>query len=237
MDAAHRDAAGTPQRRRIDRPSVVFYPRPVDHEFHNAPVDGSDFACATLDIDGAPTHPLLDALPPLVVVPLDVAAELEPALDLLFAEIDHVRCGNRALADRLFEVVLIHLFRWLLDHPDELGSPVGIIAGLADERLARALTAVHEAPGDAWTLETMARHAGMSRSAFAAHFKQVVGQTPAAYLARWRITLAQSQLRAGASVTRTAADLGYATAPAFSRAFAAHVGCSPRAWLKAADAA
>ncbi|MEZ5321947.1 MAG: AraC family transcriptional regulator [Microthrixaceae bacterium] len=234
LEMDHRDVDGSRNHRQIDRPSLVFYPRPLEHAFFNTPADESDFVCATLDVDGGPTHPLLDALPPVIVLPLDTAAPLAPTLDLLFAEIDRVRCGRLALADRLFEILLIQLFRWLLDHPHDVTLPAGLVAGLADERLARALTAIHESPGEPWTLATMADAAGMSRSSFAAHFKQRIGQTPAVYLARWRVTLAQAQLRAGVSVTRTATDLGYSTTPAFSRAFTAHIGCSPRAWLATA---
>lgn len=231
VEVAHEGAGGSEQRLQLTRPSVVFYPRPLEHAFHNEPVDGTDFACASLDIDGGSTHPLLGALPAVVVIALDDAEELRPVLEILFTELDQVRCGNRVLADRLFEVVLIQLFRWLLDHPDHTELSTGLITGLADERLARALVAIHEAPGEPWTLTAMAQQAGMSRSAFAPHFKTVVGQTPAAYLTDWRMTLAQGRLRAGSSVSRTATDLGYATAPAFSRAFAARVGCSPREWL------
>ncbi len=61
-------------------------------------------------------------LPPVVVLPLDDVDALGPALDLLFAEIDNVRCGSRVLADRLFEVVLIQLYRWILGHADELSQ-------------------------------------------------------------------------------------------------------------------
>lgn len=70
----------------------------------------------------------------------------------------------------------------------------------------------------------------MSRSSFAARFKELVGQPPAGYLAEWRISVAKGLLRAGASVTHTAAQLGYANPPAFSRAFTQRTGHSPRAW-------
>ncbi|MEV6391906.1 AraC family transcriptional regulator [Nocardia xishanensis] len=234
MDVTHRGVSGRLEKRRIDKPSLLFYPRPLDHAFHNAPTEDSDFACATLDFDGGPTHPLVRTLPPVIVLPLDAVDTLEPALDLLFAEIDNVRCGRKVLADRLFEVVLIQLFRWILDHADELALPTGLLTGLCDERLARVLVAVHESPGRPWTLATMAREARMSRSSFAARFKEMVGQPPAEYLTGWRITVAQDRLRAGASVARTATELGYATPPAFSRAFTQRVGCSPRAWLATA---
>ncbi|WP_171468588.1 AraC family transcriptional regulator [Cellulosimicrobium sp. 72-3] len=231
MDMTHVGADGRVERRSIDRPSLLFYPRPLDHAFHNAPTEDSDFACATLDVEGGATHPLVRTLPPVLVLPLDDVAGLEPALDLLFREIDDVRCGRRVLADRLFEVVLVQLFRWILDHGDDLALPPGLLPGLADERLAPVLVAVHEAPGEPWTLASMARAAHLSRSAFAARFTAVVGQPPGDYVTGWRVTVAQDRLRAGASVSRTATELGYATPAAFSRAFSHRVGRSPRAWL------
>lgn len=234
MEVTFQEPGGRLERRAIDRPSLLFYPRPLEHSFHNAPTEDSDFACATLDFDGGATHPLVRTLPSVIVLPLDAVDSLGPSLDLLFAEVDNVRCGRRVLADRLFEVVLVHLFRWLLDHMDELALPAGLLPGLADERLARTLVAVHEDPGRPWTLATMAREASMSRSAFAAHFKAAVGQAPAEYVTGWRLTIAQDRLRAGASVARTATELGYSNPPAFSRAFARELGLSPRAWLAAA---
>lgn len=231
MSMTYQRPGGRRERLTVDRPSLLFYPRPLEHAFHNAPTEDSDFACATLDFEGGDTHPLVRTLPAVVVLPLDAVPSLGPALDLLFGEIDDVRCGRRVVADRLFEVVLIQLFRWILDHPDDLSLPVGLLTGLADERLAPALVAMHEFPGRPWTLEKMAREASLSRSAFAARFKERVGRSPADYLTDWRITLAQDRLRAGDSVARTATDLGYATSAAFSRAFTQRLGCSPRAWL------
>jgi AraC-like DNA-binding protein len=231
MALTHRAKSGAPRRIRLREPSVLFYPRPLAHDFHNAPQRGSDFVCAALDFDGGPANPLLQALPPLVVLPLAQVDGLEHSLALLFAEADRVRCGARLLADRLFEVVLIQLLRWLLDHPDEAGIPAGLITGLAEPRLARALSALHEQPGQPWSLQRMAERAGMSRSAFAAGFKAAVGCTPADYLAHWRLTLAQSRLRQGRSIKAIADELGYANASALSRLFAQKIGVSPRHWL------
>jgi AraC-like DNA-binding protein len=231
MSLTHGTKSGAPRRIRLREPTLLFYPRPLAHEFHNAPVDGSDFVCATLDFDGGSSNPLLQALPAVVVLPLARVAGLEQSLALLFAETDQVRCGARLLADRLFEVVLIQLLRWLLDHPDEAGVPAGLITALSEPRLARALAAMHEHPGDAWSLQRMAERAGMSRSAFAAGFKAAVGQTPADYLAHWRLALAQAQLRQGRSIKAIADELGYANASALSRLFAQKIGLSPRHWL------
>jgi len=236
MEVAHRPGSGLPRRLRIAEPTLLFYPRAVHHEFHNPPQDGSDFTCATLHFDGGNRHPLVRALPPLIALPLARVDGLEQALALLFAETEQVRCGQRLLADRLFEVVLIQLLRWLIDHADEAGVQVGVMAGLSEPRLARALTAMHEAPGEPWTLAALAARAGMSRSAFAAAFKDVVGQPPADYLADWRLTLAQARLQEGLAVKTIAAELGYANASALSRVFSQKMGASPRQWLDRQDA-
>ncbi|HEU4777009.1 MAG TPA: AraC family transcriptional regulator [Telluria sp.] len=231
MVVTHHARDGVLRKIAICEPTLLFYPQPLTHTFHNAPVGGADFVCAAVSFDEGPAHPVVRALPPLIVVPLARVEGLGDALALLFGEAERARCGQRLLADRLFEVVLLQLLRWMLDHPDECGISGGMMAGLGDPALARALTRLHEEPGQAWTLDTMAREAGMSRSAFAAHFKTVVGTTPADYLADWRMSLAKSRLRRGDAVKLVADDLGYANASALSRVFAQRVGMSPRAWL------
>jgi AraC-like DNA-binding protein len=223
---------GLRKRLHLREPSLLLYPRPLAHDFHNAPREGSDFTCATLDFDGGDRHPLVAALPPLLVVPLAQVPGLQSSLALLFAETDHVRCGSRLLADRLFEVVLIQLLRWLIDHGGEVGLGAGLLAGLAEPRLAKALVAVHEQPGAPWTLERMAQQAGQSRSAFASAFRLATGQTPAAYLADWRLALAEAGLREGQSLKALAADLGYGSGASLAKAFKQAHGRSPRDWLR-----
>lgn len=237
MVIKHRLKAGPPRRVVVNEPSLVFYPRPLSHDFHNAPAEGSDFTCASLEFDGGESHPLARALPPMVLLPLHQVERVEQSLALLFAETDRVRCGHRLLADRLFEVVLLQMLRWLLDHPVEAGVPIGLLAGLADARLAQALVAMHEHPGKPWSLEGMAQTAGMSRSAFAAKFKGAVGETPADYLANWRLSVAKVELRNGRSVKALAGELGYATPSALSRVFAHKLGVSPRQWLAESSSA
>lgn len=232
MVVTHKPRHGAPSKVVVSEPTLLFYPRPLAHNFHNAPREGSDFVCATLDFEGGANHPLVCALPALIVLPLREVDGLAHTLALLFAETERLRCGQRLLADRMFEVLLLQLLRWLLDHPEEADLPNGLLTGLAHPRLARALVAVHERPGEAWTLESMAAQAGMSRSAFAATFKDQVGETPAEYLLRWRVSIAQSLLRGGQSIKAAADELGYASASSFSRAFAQTAGVSPRAWLQ-----
>lgn len=235
LTVSHPGTKQLPGRMHFDEPTLLLYPRPITHRFHNPPEDGPDFTCAELSFDGGSNNPLVRTLPPLIALPLAKVDGLSSSLELLFAETDRVRCGQRLLADRLFEVVFIQLLRWLLDHPEEAGVQPGLVTGLSDPRLSRALVALHDAPGEAWTLERMAQTAGMSRTAFANHFRETVGQTPADYLAGWRIALAQSRLREGRPIKLLAEELGYANPSALSRAFAAKTGMYPSAWLEKAS--
>ncbi len=232
MEVCHQAGGTAPVRFVVDQPTLLFYPRPLEHVFHNAPLDGADFVCATLDFDGGAQHPLARALPALLVLPLDAVDGLAQTLTLLFAETERVRCGQRLLADRLFDVLLVQLLRWLLDHPQQANIAPGMLQGLSDPRLARTLVALHERPGAPWTLATMAIHAGMSRSSFAAHFTACVGAPPGTYLARWRVALAGNMLRDGSSVKVAAGALGYASASSLSRVFSQETGQSPRDWLR-----
>ena len=233
LQIEHAARAGAPRQLVVDEPTLLLYPRALRHTFVNPPREGSDFTCATLQFAGGDRNPIVAALPPLVLVPLAAVPGLGPALDLLFAETDQPRCGSRLLADRLFEVVLIQLLRWAIDHPQDAGVSSGLVMGLSDPRLARALVALHAAPQDDWTLARMAGVAGMSRSAFAEAFKTVTGTTPSAYLTDWRLTVAASQLQAGQPQKLVAAGLGFSTASSLSRAFRQRFGQSPREWLAA----
>ena len=100
----------------------------------------------------------------------------------------------------------------------------GLMAGLSDPRLHKALSAVHADPARPWTLEAMAAAAGMSRARFAAHFALRVGVPPGEYLTGWRLGLARSMLRRGLPVKQVAVEVGYANASAFGRVFAQRLG-------------
>ncbi len=232
LEVSHPGSRDVPASMHFNEPTLPFYPRPLSHRFHNPPRDGADFTCARLDFDGGTAHPLVRGLPSLIALPLARIPGLAMTLELLFNETDHVRCGQRLLTDRLFEVLVIQLLRWLLDHSQEAGIPAGFITGLSDPRLARALAAMHDRPGEIWSLNSLAEQAGMSRTAFANSFRDVVGQTPLDYLTDWRIALAQRRLRQGRPIKALADELGYANASALSRVFAAKTGMAPREWLK-----
>ena len=214
---------------RIDTPSVIFYPRPAAHLFvtpADAPVD---LVCAAVDLGSAAGNPLAMALPPALHLPLAQVPGLGATLELLFAEAAERHCGWQAAVDRLCELLLIQLLRHLMDAGE---ASAGLLAGLADARLAKAISAVHERPAAPWSLDAMAAAAGMSRARFAVKFRDTVGMTPGNYLSEWRLGLAQSLLRRGKPVNVVANEVGYANASALSRVFAARKGVPPTTWAK-----
>jgi AraC-like DNA-binding protein len=211
----------------IVNPTLLFYPQPLGHRFIADKTVGADMVCASVRFTGGVANPLARALPPIVALPLDEIALIASATELLFAEALHPQCGRQAVVNRLFEVIIIQLIRHLMASN---AVNIGLLAGLAHAQLQRAIVAMHEAPADAWTLEQLAERAAMSRSAFANTFRDVVGVTPGDYLTGWRITLAQSMVKQGRSLKHIAAEVGYGSEVALSRAFSARVGMSARAY-------
>ncbi|MEL1265522.1 AraC family transcriptional regulator [Pseudoxanthomonas putridarboris] len=214
---------------RIEQPSLLLYPRPMTHRFVTDPERGADMVCANLRFEGGAGNPISAALPEFVCLPLDGVFGASDVLALLFEEAFEQRCGRHALVNRLFEVVMIQILRQLME-TGEVRS--GMLAGLSHPRLRNALVAMHEAPAKEWSLEALADVAGMSRSVFAASFRDVVGLTPGQYLQGWRVGLAQQALRQGRPLKVVAADVGYGSEAALSRAFKAHSGHSPREWKR-----
>jgi AraC-like DNA-binding protein len=109
----------------------------------------------------------------------------------------------------------------------------GWLAGLRDPFVGRALTAFHRDPARAWTIESLARNVGLSRSALAERFTQFVGQPLMQYLTNWRMQLAANHLLSGTdNVVVVANRVGYDSEAAFSRAFKKTVGTPPSQWRK-----
>jgi AraC-like DNA-binding protein len=212
----------------IDEPSVLFYPRPMRHQFHAEEKDRTEIVCAQIEFGAGLLNPLVLSLPKLLVVPLASVRELAPTVDLLFTEAFDERAGRQTALDRLTEYFLVLLLRSAID---QHLVQAGILNGLADARLSKAITAMHERPEHAWTLEELARLAGMSRPRFAAHFREVVGTTPFDYLTDWRIGIAQSLLRSGEPLKMVAPAVGYAGSTELSRAFTKRIGVCPAEWL------
>ena len=162
-------------------------------------------------------------------------AESEPSLDKRSASA-RGKSGSEALADRpvrdlvidrLIEVLLVEALRFRTEGVDAIGQP-GLLVGLTDPLLARALRRLHSDVAHVWLMEELAREAGLSRSAFGERFSQKVGVPPMQYLMDWRMALAKAMLQRDARpMEAVAAVIGYQSASAFSTAFRREVGSPP----------
>lgn len=222
-------------------PLLLFFPH-GPHGPHGAPRDvdwhpGDDgipptggTVRATIDTGGA-ANPVVQALPEVVAVALNDSPDLKAVTDLLSEEALAPRCGGPAVIDRLGEVVVIRLLRYLI----ETGrTEVGLLAGLAHPGLTPAIVAIHDRPDRTWNLETLAAIAGMSRTNFANSFRDTVGVPPGEYLSNWRLTLARMELAKGAPLKSVAGKVGFSSSAALSRAYRRRFGTSPRRAAKTA---
>ena len=220
---------GNTKAHELEEPSLLFYPRPTPHSFVTDSEHGADFVCANILFEGGSANPLLNALPPCICIPLAQMPHSVALLSLLFAEAEANYCGRQTVLDRLFEVILVQLLRGLMESDN---PQLGLLAGLAHTQLRRAIVAMHEKPQEDWSVERLAKIAGMSRSVFSNQFRDAVGDTPANYLQRWRIGLVQKWLKKGQSLRLIAEEAGYSSEAALSRAFKSQCGVPPMQWLK-----
>lgn len=171
--------------------------------------------------------PLLAALPELIVIrAAETGNDLVEILAHLALDKDGAQQpGYSALATQVAQLSLIHIVR---TYALSTGSALGWLAGLEDPQIARALNVIHRQPASRWSVATLARAAGLSRSVFAARFYAQVGQTAMNYLRAWRMHLAREALAGSRiSVSALSLDLGYQSEAAFRAAFRRTTGLSP----------
>nr|WP_287787801.1 AraC family transcriptional regulator [Acidiphilium sp.] len=174
-------------------------------------------------------------LSPIVhVCAADVAAQrLGRLLSLLDDEVTADRPGRSLALDRLLEVILVESLRYRATQVE--GMRPGLLAGLADPRISRALRRLHMEPSRAWTVAHLAREAGMSRAGFAARFAEIIGKSPIGYLSAWRMSLAKAALVSTKRPMMEVAQIaGYGSVSAFSTAFSRATGLSPTVYRQMA---
>lgn len=178
---------------------------------------------AVVDWGGA-SNPLVAALPEVMEFDLRGDGETTGLIALMQSELTAQRCGVESVVNRLGEVLIVRMLRARI----EAGSAQsGVLAGLADPRLSRAIVAIHDQPGRNWRNEDLAQIAGLSLSRFAETFLATVGEPPASYLRRWRLTLARQDVLKGDRVDAIARRYGYGSPDGFARAFRKHFGDNP----------
>ncbi|WP_145202343.1 AraC family transcriptional regulator [Sphingobium sp. B2] len=171
---------------------------------------------------------LLSLLPRQIYIPASAgrATRFGRLIELLAEECATDYPGKELIIQRMLEVLLVEALRW--QSIEGQGVTAGLLNGMKDPSLVRAIQAMHSDVRASWTVAGLASIAGMSRSAFSARFGETIGCAPIEYLARWRMAIAKEALVSGVkTLDRIAADIGYESASAFSTAFRKRLGCPP----------
>jgi len=178
--------------------------------------------------DGDHANILLGVLPPVVHIRNEAGkATLRWCMEQMMRELREPQPGGVLVSQQLAYMMLVQALRAHLAEGPSGG--VGWLFALADKQMGAAIGAMHGDPAHPWTLQTLAEHAGMSRSTFALKFKAAVGSSPMDYLTRWRMILAGDRLTNSSDpISVIAPSLGYESESAFSTAFKRVMGCSPR---------
>ncbi len=192
------------------------------------------FICGFLGCDLSPFNPLFATFPPILHIrrPSGGSADLlDQLIDLAMTEIQRPRAGGESIRLGLSELMFVELLRRHLETHSADGP--GWLAGLRDPKVGRALALLHAEPARDWTLEALARAAGVSRSVLAERFARCVGETPMRYLTLWRMQLAARLLAdGGTKVAAIGEQVGFRAEAAFSRTFKKVTGLAPAEWRR-----
>ncbi|MFC4314269.1 AraC family transcriptional regulator [Steroidobacter flavus] len=176
--------------------------------------------------DATSLRAMLFALPWLIHIKrAEATAWLEGLVHYLMLEVEAGQPGGALMISRIIDLIVIRTLRtWVHE-----GRAAGWLGGLSDARVARALRKIHEQPLQRLSIGALAAIAGMSRSSFSERFTALVGRSPLRYQNEWRLTLARDMLaKRGARVGEVGIAIGYESEAAFSRAYKAFFGSSPR---------
>jgi AraC-like DNA-binding protein len=217
----------------FDKPTIIVLPSSTEHQIISTESEDVDVLCATIKFKGVEQQRLIPSLPKLICMTLD-DGPMQETVKWMFNELNGVDIestglGQQSIVDKLCDILLIQMFRDL----SEKGIVMqGMLAGLSHPGLAKTLAVLQESPEEAWTVETMAEHAAMSRSKFAELFRDTLGQTPNDFLTDLRVSIAQQLLMQDKPVSLVANSVGYEHGSALARVFRKKTGLSPKQWLQ-----
>lgn len=184
--------------------------------------------CGHFAFDPGARHVLLDSLPDYVHVKDYGKASpdwLDNTLKMIGSELGHEKLGGDLIAVKLSEIIFTQAIRYYIENEGK--SRIGL-AGFADSHIRTALVALHERPGDAWSVEKLAKIAGMSRTSFSNRFSELIGNTPLNYLIDWRMQIARQMLiDTEYPIIDIALKTGYQSEAAFGRIFKRYFDVPP----------
>jgi AraC-like DNA-binding protein len=188
--------------------------------------------CGFVSLEAMNFQPLREALPVMMRIESrdpTTSTLVRSAVQALITEADARSPGGTSVVERLTEILLIELLR--SEIVPRQGTARGLLAGMTDPIVGRALASIHATPVANWTLASIAQASATSRSVLSEKFGAIIGKSPMRYLREWRLVLASNALADTAKpISRIAEEAGYDTEAAFSRAFSRLHGEPPARW-------
>jgi len=189
----------------------------------------TQLTCGVVRFDHVAGQRLIALLPKVLQIDSwadDASSWLQSTLRFIAHEARELRPGGETVITHLADILIIQAIRSWIDSAHE--AQTGWLVALRDHHVGRALAAIHKEPEKDWTVASLAKEVGMSRSGFSARFTHLVGEPAMRYLTHWRMQLAHAQLKETSDSLSILADrLGYHSEAAFCRAFKRVFGVSP----------
>ena len=198
---------------------------------HGGGGTATHLVCGAVQFEHPAARQLVALLPSMIVIEAWASPQMEwmqSILRLMAAEAQELRPGGETIITRLADILVVQAIRsWIAGDP---AAQIGWLGALQDKQIGRALLLIHREPACVWTVASLAAEVTMSRSAFAARFTALVGETPMQYVTRWRMNVAMTWLKEDdVPLGELASRLGYQSEAAFSRVFKRFIGVSPGA--------
>ena len=217
----------------LEQGDLVIFPRELTHHIlpcqslqgkqehlsfsEGASKTGTGLLCGEVIFNHRASSFLLDQFPTFFIIKSSATNSwLNTILNMVINENVNDQLASKAIINRLSELLFVYAIRQHLnDNPDDSG----MLKIYNDYRLTKAVQCIHQSPEKNWTLKSLAKEAGLSRTLFSERFKTVSGWTPGQYLVWWRMQVAWSLLNRGELVSQVAEKVGYQSESSFSRAF------------------
>lgn len=216
---------------RLTPSSLVFLPEGIKHRLNVKDHGDAELVCANVRMPAHQRIALAGHLPRIICIRVEDDADLSETARLLFTEAFEARHGRQIMINRLCDIFMIRILRYVIDHGM---VELGLISGSTHPRLKSIMAAVHKAPERDWSLSEMAEISAMSRSKFSDLFKQTVGLSPMEYLTELRLDKARKLLKMNQPVSLVANAIGYDSASSLARVFKKRFGITPKQWIKQA---
>jgi len=182
--------------------------------------------CGVVRLEHPSAELIINAMPDMIYLESSKSSFtswMNHTVRLISVEAEQTQIGGETILTRLADILVIQALRYWINN--DANAKKGWLFALKDERIGKSLSLIHTNPGKQWTLEILGKETGMSRTAFATKFTELVGEPMLQYLTKWRMNLAVMRLKDGEKVTPELVEqLGYKSESAFRRTFKKVIG-------------